>query len=172
LDSINAGCVSVVSGLLVFLGIQGKSERFLNSFSIIKSFQVILAVVIAILVFLNLEEVASEMTDEYIRESTDEADHAGVTPPEIDRHAVLPFVEKALYIYSLVTLATSLLLDLYGIYLCWSIALWYKLGIIPSETFARISLVPILTEATNRELQYVSPQLQGQLPLIPVAFRQ
>lgn len=112
------------------------------------------------------------MMDEYIRESTDEADHAGITPPEIDRHAVLPFVEKALYIYSLMTVATSLLVDLYGVYLSWSIVSWYKLGIIPSETFARISLVPILTEATNRELQYVSPQLQGQQPLIPVAFGQ
>lgn len=154
------------------LGIQGKSLRSLTSFSILKSFQVILALVIAILIFANLEEVSSEMMDEYIRESTDEADHAGITPPEIDRHAVLPFVEKALYIYSLMTVATSLLVDLYGVYLSWSIVSWYKLGIIPSETFARISLVPILTEATNRELQYVSPQLQGQQPLIPVAFGQ
>jgi len=136
----------------------------------LKTLQVFLAILGALVVLTNLKEVASETMEEYIKETVEEAAHSGIPPPAINRNELLPYFEDVVLNSAIISVITWLFLGLYGVYIGRSLFTLWKNGIDPSETHILVSLSPPDCDGYGGSLRLVTPQLQGQSPIIPVAF--
>ena len=159
----------MTGGIIGLVGIQKKSAVYLNVFRGLKLAQILLAVVGALLVLLNLDEIASQVTDETIADILDEAKQKHEEPPVIDRNGILRAVTLMLRILNFGSVAFWLIVGGYVLFLIHSVYKWFSEGVDVEQPEIIIMLPPRShdNDQTSR-VQYATPLLQGQTPSIPV----
>ena len=122
------------------------------------------------MILANLDEVASEVMENYIVQQNDDSGHSGFPPPVIDRKTLFPYFREVVYVSSILSVSIWSVFGLYAAYLGYSQSFWLKNGTDPSETLLRVSIAPVPDEGSDYRLFNVATELQGQSTSIPVAL--
>ena len=162
------GVLAIIGGFVGILSVQQKNTRKAFLYSYIKAVQYVCMLVSCILILLYIDEICQQLTDERIEEMLAEAARKHLDPPKINR----PEIVATILLYLRTSCQMSLFFwstfGLYGFYIIHSLAKWYSEGRDPGE---RRLIINIPSQAgPSGRVQYISPLLHGQTPMIPIAI--
>ena len=155
-----------MGGFVGIHGVQKKDAKSVLLYSYIKGLQNICMLVSCFMILTNMDTIADKLADETIEELIEEAARKHMDPPKIDRDQVYNYIVQSLQLSCYLTMLLWSTLGLYGYYIIHSLGKWYQAGLDPAARRLQIS-VP----SESSRIQYVSPLLQGQTPMIPVAIQ-
>ena len=167
-SSFAEGFLAIVGGCIGVVAVQKKSASLASSYSYIKALQYICMVIACLMILLNIQDIADQLTDETIARMIEDAERKHMDPPKIDRESMLMSVSVYLDVSCKISLVQWTTLGLYGFYIIHSLGRWYREGRDPSERRITISIDP---QSEGRQVHNISPLLQGQTPTIPVAIQ-